>query len=40
MESRIFGTALAIALLGCVWNVIALIASWFGLNLPIVEVTP
>jgi hypothetical protein len=36
--NRIFGTALFIALLGCAWNILALIVHLiFGVNLPGVD---
>lgn len=37
--NQFFGTMLFIALLGIAWNVVALILSWFGIFMPVVEVT-
>lgn len=36
---RIFGTMLAMALLALAWNIVALILSWFGIFLPVAEIT-
>ncbi len=35
--NRIFGTLLFISLLGLAWNVLALVLSWFGASLPVVD---
>jgi hypothetical protein len=37
MDNQFFGTMLFIALLGCAWNIVALVLSWFGVYLPVAD---